>query len=193
MSDDRPAPEALATLLAGADEATLKQLMQLLQQVWVQRRREVDAQWKRSLPFGDYVVDRWQRAREMGFGEGTSVYDSVLVLGDVKVGAKTWIGPFVVLDGSGGLSIGDHCSISAGVQLYTHDTVKSAISGGALPYERAPTRIGHRCYIGPQTVVAKGVTIGDGAVIGANSLVLHDVPAGMKAYGTPCRVVGPAA
>lgn len=194
--DHRPAPpsaEALAALIAQADEGTLTQLMELLRQAWVQRRREVDAQWKRSLPFGDYVVDRWTRAREMGFGEGTSVYDSVLVLGDVRVGAKTWIGPFVVLDGSGGLSIGDHCSISAGVQLYTHDTVRSAITGGAAPYERAPTKIGNRCYLGPQTVVAKGVTIGDGAVIGANSLVMDDVPAGMKAFGTPCRVVGPAA
>ncbi|MDB5861444.1 MAG: hypothetical protein JWQ76_5133 [Ramlibacter sp.] len=193
MSDAPQAPADLAGLLAGADEATLRQLMDLLRQAWLLRRREVDERWNRSLPFGDYVADRWERAREMGFGEGSSVYDSVLVLGDVKVGAKTWIGPFVVLDGSGGgLSIGDHCSISAGVQIYTHDTVRSAVSGGAEPYEHAPTRIGNRCYLGPQAVVAKGVTIGDGAVIGANSLVLHDVPAGVKAFGTPCRVVGPA-
>ena len=33
-------------------------------------------------------------------------YDSVLVIGDVQVGKNTWIGPFVVLDGSGGLEIG---------------------------------------------------------------------------------------
>lgn len=193
MSDRPQAPADLAALLAGADEATLRQLMDLLRQAWLLRRREVDSKWNRSLPFGDYVGDRWERAREMGFGEGTSVYDSVLVLGDVKVGARTWIGPFVVLDGSGGgLTIGDHCSISAGVQIYTHDTVRSAVTGGKEPYQHAPTRIGNNCYLGPQAVVAKGVTIGDGAIVGANSLVLHDVPAGMKAFGTPCRVVGPA-
>lgn len=167
-------------------------LLQDLRALWLIRRREVDARHKRSLPLADYVVDRWDKARELGFGEGSSVYDSVLVLGDVQVGAHTWVGPFVVLDGSGGLHIGSHCSISAGVQVYSHDTVDWAISGGRAPAIRAPTRIGNNCYIGPNCVIAKGVNIGNGCVIGANSLVLHDVPTGSKAWGTPCRVVGPS-
>jgi acetyltransferase-like isoleucine patch superfamily enzyme len=58
--------------------------------------------------------------------------------------------------------------------------------------EKAPTAIGDNCYIGPNTVIAKGVQIGDGCVVGAASLVLEDVPAGSKAWGTPCRVVGRA-
>ncbi len=41
-------------------------------------------------------------------------------------------------------------------------------------------------------MVAKGVTIGDGCMVGANSLVLHDIPADSRAFGTPCRVAGPA-
>lgn len=166
-------------------------LLDSLREFWFGRRREVDARFRRTLPFGDYVVDRWERARELGFGEGASIYDSVLVLGEVSVGAETWIGPFVVLDGSGGLSIGAHCSISAGVQIYTHDSVAWAVSGGAQPIERRPTTIGDRCYLGPNVVVAKGVTIGAGCVIGACSLVLDDVPPGSKAFGTPCRVLGP--
>lgn len=170
----------------------LEKLLSDLRALWLARRREVNARYKRSLPLADYVVDRWEKARELGFGEGTSIYDSVLVLGDVKVGRETWIGPFVVLDGSGGLSIGSHCSISAGVQIYSHDTVDWAISGGQLPTTHRPTTIGDNCYIGPQTVIAKGVRIGDGSVVGANSLVLEDLPAGSKAYGTPCRVVGRA-
>lgn len=181
--------DAVAALLAGADEATLRQLAHLLQQVWLQRRGETDARWKRTLSFGDYIVDRWQKAAELGFGAGTSIYDSSLVFGDVKVGERTWIGPFTVLDGSGGLAIGDNCSISSGVQLYSHDTVQWARSGGTAPYEYSPTRIGNNCYIGPNTVVARGVTIGDGALVGANSLVLADVPAGATAYGNPARVV----
>lgn len=155
------------------------------------RRDEVHRRWNRTLPLGDYVVDRWEKARLLGWGEGTSVYDSCLVLGDVRVGAKTWIGPFTVLDGSGGLEVGDNCSISAGVQVYSHDSVQWAVSGGVAPYEYRPTRIGSRCYIGPNTVIAAGVTIGDGAVIGANSFVRGDVQAGMKAAGSPCRVIGP--
>ena len=86
--------------------------------------------WNRCLPLGDYIVDRWEKASSLGFGEGTSVYDSSLVLGDVKVGKNTWIGPFTVLDGTGGLEIGDYCSVSAGVQIYSHDTVDWAVTRG---------------------------------------------------------------
>jgi acetyltransferase-like isoleucine patch superfamily enzyme len=153
---------------------------------------EMRQQWNRTLPFGDYIVDRWAKAQTLGFGVGSSIYDSSLVLGDVRVGCNTWIGPFTVLDGSGGLVIGDYCSISAGVQIYTHDSVEWAISGGATAIDRAPVRIGARCYLGPNVVVAKGVSIGDGCVIGANSLVLDDIPSGMRALGTPCRTIGPA-
>lgn len=149
------------------------------------------SRWKRSLPWTEYVVDRWERAERLGFGKGSSIYDSSLVFGDVSVGTNTWIGPFTILDGTGGLSIGSHCSISAGVQIYTHDTVAWATSGGTAPRSCAPTSIGSRCYVGPNCVIAKGVTIGDGSIIGANSLVLHDIPDGVRAFGTPCVVRGP--
>lgn len=168
----------------------LEKLLQDLKALWLERRRAVASQHRRSLPLADYVVDRWEKARELGFGEGTSIYDSVLVLGEVNVGRNTWIGPFVVLDGSGGLSIGSNCSISAGVQIYSHDSIRWAVSGGVAPYAHAPTTIGDNCYIGPNTVVAKGVQIGSGCIVGANSLVLSDIPAKSKAYGTPCRVTG---
>ena len=112
----------------------------------------------------------------------------VLVLGDVRVGRNTWIGPWVVLDGSGGLSIGSHCSISTGVQIYSHDSIQWALSGGVAKNEYAATSIGDNCYIGPNTVIAKGVRIGNGCLIGACSLVLGDIPDGARAFGTPCRV-----
>ena len=128
-------------------------LLERLRSLWVARTREVNGNFQRFLPFGDYVVDRWEKARELGFGEGSSVYDSVLVLGSVEVGRNTWIGPFVVLDGSGGLRIGSHCSISAGVQIYTHDTVRWAVTGGKAAAERASTSIGDNCYLGPNVVV----------------------------------------
>jgi acetyltransferase-like isoleucine patch superfamily enzyme len=163
-----------------------------IQSFYRARRDGVASEWNRHLSFGDYVSDRWERARAMKFGEGTSIYDSSLVLGSVKVGKNVWIGPFCVLDGSGGLEIGDFCSISAGVQIYTHDSVNWATSGGAAKYDYASVRIGSRCYIGPNTVIAKGVAIGDGCIIGAQSLVTSDIPEGSKAFGLPCRVVGPA-
>ncbi|NEZ58819.1 acyltransferase [Adonisia turfae] len=153
------------------------------------RRQDISNNYQRTLPFGDYVVDRWEKARFLNFGEGTSVYDSVLVIGDVHVGQNTWIGPFVVLDGSGGLTIGSNCSISAGVQIYSHDSVDWAI-GKSTSYDYAPTKIGNNCYIGPNTVITKGTSIGNRCIVGANSLVLTDIIENSKAVGTPCKIIG---
>lgn len=151
-------------------------------------QNEKRKQFERRLPFGDLVTDRWENAREYGFGEGTSCYDSVLIFGDVRVGSNVWIGPNVILDGSGGLEIGDFVSISAGVQIYTHHTVQWALSGGEEKPQRKPTRIGSRVYIGPNSVIEMGVTIGDDVVIGAMSLVRTDVPSNSRAWGTPARI-----
>ena len=46
------------------------------------------------------------KGKEIGFWRGTSCYDSVVIIGDVKVGRDTWIGPFVVLVGSASLTLG---------------------------------------------------------------------------------------
>ena len=132
----------------------------------------IKKKYKRSLSFGDYFTDRFERAKKEKFGEGSSVYDNVLILGNVKVGKNTWIGPNCILDGIGGLEIGDNCSISAGVQIYTHDTVDKSISMGKLKkIPQKKTVIGNGVYIGPNSVISKGVTIGDQVVIGALSFV----------------------
>ena len=145
---------------------------------------------KRSLSFGDYFTDRWERAKFEGFGEGSSVYDNVLVLGDVSVGKNCWIGPNCILDGSGCLVIGDNCDISGGVHIYTHHTVRQAVSMGKEPVEKKPTKIGNGVYIGPNSIVEMGVNIGDQCVIGAMSFVNKDLPARTKAYGIPAKAVG---
>ena len=175
------------------DEKQIREIEQIYSKIgelYSLLREKMMGQWNRCVPLNDLFTDRWEKARYLGFGEGSSIYDSSLVLGDVKVGENTWIGPFTVLDGSGGLEIGSFCSVSAGVQLYTHDTVRWAISGGKEEPEKAPTKIGSRCYLGPNSIIGKGVTIGDGCIIGANSLVLEDIPPNSKAVGTPCKVLG---
>jgi acetyltransferase-like isoleucine patch superfamily enzyme len=147
--------------------------------------------FKRRVSFGDLITDRWENAREYGFGEGTSCYDNVLILGDVKVGEHTWIGPNVILDGSGdGLTIGDYCSISSGVHIYTHNTVRRSVSLGKEPVEYKSTRIGNGVYIGPNSIIGMGTTIGDSAIVGAMSLVNSDIPSRKKAWGCPAHIVG---
>ena len=170
-----------------ASERRLAELLAELRALLSQEVTKVQQIWNRSLPLADYIVDRWEKASGLGFGEGSSIYDSALVIGNVKVGKNTWIGPFTLLDGSGGLTIGENCSISAGVQIYSHDTVSWATSGGKMPPLQAPVQIGNRCFIGPNVIIGKGVQIGDGCVIGANSFVNKDIPSGMKAWGTPAR------
>ena len=153
-------------------------------------RVEIMRRWKRCLPFNEELFDRWERARFLKFGEGSNIYDTSLVIEDVKVGENTWIGPFTILDGSGGLTIGGFCSISSGVQIYTHDSVKWALSGGKEDYEYDAVEIGNYCYIGPMTVITKGLRIGHHCLIGANSLVNSDIPEYSIAFGSPCRIIG---
>lgn len=170
------------------DPAILRQALASLQE---ELQREKMARFRRRVSFGDLITDRWENARQYGFGEGSSCYDNVLILGDVRVGRHTWIGPGVVLDGSGGgLVIGDYCSISSGVQIYTHNTVRRSVTLGREPIEMGPTYIGHGVYIGPNSVVAMGVTIGDQTVIGAMSFVNCDIAPRKKAWGCPARVQG---
>lgn len=157
--------------------------------------RELDVRtrerWNRSLPIEELLFDRWERARALGFGEGASIYHDAYVYGDVRAGRNTWIGPHTLLDGSGGgIDIGAFCSISSGVQIYTHDSVRWALSGGTAEYERAPVRIGDCTYIGAQTVIAKGVTIGDHVVVAACSFVNRDVPPFTIVGGVPAKTLG---
>jgi acetyltransferase-like isoleucine patch superfamily enzyme len=144
----------------------------------------------RSLPLNETFVDRWERAKKLGFGERSSIYDSSVVIGDVKVGVNVWIGPFTIIDGSGKIAIGDYCTISAGVHIYTHDNVKQTLTSGAMEIERAPVAVGKNVYVGPNAIIAKGVNIGDSCVIGANAFVNKDVPANSIVIGQPAKVVG---
>jgi len=153
-------------------------------------RRQVAAKWKRSLPFADELFDRWERAEYLRFGKGASIYDSSIVIGDVSVGENTWIGPNTILDGSGGLSIGKYCSISTGVSILTHDSVKWALSGGKESYDKMKTIIEDCCFIGSNTIIEKGVHIGKHSLIGALSFVNCNVPPFSIAFGVPCRIRG---
>jgi acetyltransferase-like isoleucine patch superfamily enzyme len=165
-------------------------LLEQLKRLWLRRRRVVNDTFQRSLPLADYVVDRWEKAAELGFGAGSSIYDSSLVLGNVVVGENVWVGPFTVLDGSGGLTIGDGCDISAGVHLYSHSTARRCVSAHTYDeVERQSVVVGNHVFIGPNSVINMGVQIGDHAVIGAGAVVTKDVAAHSVVAGVPARPV----
>ena len=147
-------------------------------------------QFNRSLPLPDTLIDRWERAKKLGFGEGSSIYDNSYVFGDVKVGKQTWIGPFTIIDGSGGLDIGNHCTISAGVHIYTHDNVAQTLTAGVAPIERSPVKIGDCTYVGPNTIIRKGISIGTCCIVGANSFITENVPSNSVVVGTPGKIIG---
>lgn len=170
-------------------ESHLEVLAQNLRELHFSLREEMLTKWRRSLPFDDELFDRWERARVLGFGKDASIYQQSYVYGDVRVGEHTWVGPMTLLDGTGGLTIGEYCSVSAGVQIYTHDTIKWALTGGKAKYEYAPVTIGNCCHIGALAVVVKGVTVGDHCVVGAHSFVNRDVPPYTVVAGVPARPI----
>lgn len=178
--------------MSDRESRELEQLYQQIQILAFLLQKKMMKKWNRNLPLNELLADRWEKAEQLGYGEGTSIYDSSHIFGNVSIGKQTWIGPFTILDGSGGLKIGDFCSISSGVQIYTHDSAAWSISGGKNEILRSPTSIGSRCYIGPNTIVTKGVTIGDGSIVGAMSLVTKDIPLGSTARGIPAKIVGKA-
>lgn len=84
------------------------------------------------------------------------------------------------------ITIGDNTTISADVMVLAHDGSTKRLLG----YTRiAPVRIGSRVFVGARAVILPGVTIGDNAIVGAGSIVTHDVPAGTVVAGNPARKI----
>ena len=111
-------------------------------------------------------------------------------VGESEIGEGCWIGAFTVIDGSGGLSIGRGCDISAGAQIYSHSTVKRVLSERAADIERASTRIGDYVHVGAGAVILMGCSIGDHSVIAAGAVVpqFTQVPAWSVVVGIPAVV-----
>lgn len=85
--------------------------------------------------------------------------------------------------------VGDHTEFGPHVTIATagHPLLPELREKG---YQyNAPVHIGRNCWLGAGVIVLPGVTIGEGTVVGAGSVVTKDLPAGVLALGTPCRVV----
>jgi acetyltransferase-like isoleucine patch superfamily enzyme len=154
-------------------------------------RRRMKAKHDRHVPLGTLLYDRWELARDYGFGEGTSVYAECLILGEVTVGRHCWIGPYTILDGGHGpLVIGDHVDIGSGTHIYTHNTIERALTGHRAPLFTRPTTIGSCCFIAPQVIIAPGTVLGDHCFVAAGSYVEGAFPAYSYIAGNPARRAG---
>ena len=102
----------------------------------------------------------------------------------ITIGARTYLNRRTELHCDRRITIGDRCAIAWDVQILDSD--QHALDGVDEP---APVTIGDHVWIGSRVTVLKGVTIGDGAVVAAGSLVVHDVPAGSLVGGVPAAVL----
>jgi acetyltransferase-like isoleucine patch superfamily enzyme len=108
----------------------------------------------------------------------------------IRIGARAYLNRGAILDASQSVEIGTDCAIGPVCYITDHDHGQdAALPPLGQPLVTAPTRLGQGVWLGAHVIVLKGVTIGDGAVIGAGSVVTKDIPAEAVAVGAPARVV----
>lgn len=94
----------------------------------------------------------------------------------------------VILDGAK-VTIGNRVLFGPKVGLYTSNhsfDAREREIGGCIA---KPITIGNRCWLAANVTVLPGVTIGDDVIIGAGSVVTHDIPSNVIAVGNPCHVL----
>ncbi|KLV09219.1 galactoside O-acetyltransferase [Photobacterium aquae] len=87
--------------------------------------------------------------------------------------------------------IGDHVMIGPNVTIATAGHPIDPVLRQKVGQFNIPVMIGNNVWIGANTVVLPGVTIGENSVIGAGSVVTKDIPANVVAVGNPCQVLRP--
>lgn len=102
----------------------------------------------------------------------------------LKIGARTSIGDGAILDARGGLTIGADVNLSTHVHIWT---AQHGWDDPAFAYESAPVKIGDHAWLSARVTVLPGVTVGEGAVIAAGSVVTKDVPPYALYGGVPAR------
>lgn len=126
-------------------------------------------------------------------GEGTRIGAFVEVQRGAVIGANCKISSHTFV--CAGVTIGDGVFVGHGV-MFTNDRYPRAVNeDGSLQtdadWELIPTRVERHVSIGTNATILPGVTIGEGALVGAGAVVTKDVPPYSVVAGVPARVVGP--
>ena len=130
-------------------------------------------------------------------GEGFVVsYDTFIYRthgqqGTIKIGNNVTIGAHCTIDYSGSLEIKDNVVISEGTKIYSHDhdvyKYTRKIKENVIPKK---TVICENAWIGAGSIILAGVTVGKYSVVGAGSVVTHDVPDYCIYAGNPAKKIG---
>ncbi len=135
--------------------------------------------------------------------EGVFINNCTIAGNDISIGRYSTInGPNTTIYSEvHSIKIGNFCSIARNVDIqeWNHPLNKLSTSmietnffGGDVRKEmesKGGINIGHDVWVGTQTVILSGVAIGNGAIIGANSLVANDIPPFAIAVGNPAKVI----
>ncbi len=125
---------------------------------------------------GKLIIGEMLEARRMDY---ISVQDGVM-----KIGNNVFMNQNVSVTCMESVEIKDRCIIANNVVIVDHD--HDFVNGG---FVSAPVKLENDVWIGANATVLKGVTIGEGAIVAAGSVVNKDVPAHTMVAGAPARVV----
>jgi len=132
-------------------------------------------------------------------GDYCMIDDFTFVYGGkgIRIGRYVHIASFVSIVGGGELVVGDYADIACGSRILTGtDTYPDGKRmSTALPHEQRNVTVGRvviekDVFIGTNVVIHPNVRIGEGAIIGSNSLVVKDVEPWSINVGSPCKKVG---
>lgn len=133
-------------------------------------------------------------AGRIEIGQGSIVREGAILHaygGQIRIGKNCTINPYCLIQGNGGVRIGDNSLIASHVCMYSANHIFT--DPHKLIRQQGETRrgikIGSDVWIGGGVIILDGVTIGDGAVIAAGAVVKHDVPAGAVVAGVPARII----
>ena len=112
---------------------------------------------------------------------------------NISIGKNTFINFNCVFIDNNKIEIGSNVLIGPGVHFYTpshplkhNERIKP---NGEYVTTALPIKVGDNVWIGGNSSICQGVTIGSNSTIGAGSLVLNDIPNNVLAYGNPCKVI----
>lgn len=126
-------------------------------------------------------------------GEDTRINENVIAAGIkfpqslLKIGSRSIVMEYSYLNPSYPLEIGDDTGIGGHCLLFTHGSWSPITDG--YPVTFAPIKLGDKVWLPWRVFVMPGVEIGDGSVIGANSLVAKNVPPNCLAAGSPAKII----